>query len=147
MVEHIAGRAGIWDKVEMLEEHLHGTAKVYPTLADGVTLTCTSGATTWTLGTVVEVVAASAIGSDFDIHHISVEGISANGVFEVVLYSGAGDTEVGRVRFTRNAIQSATQNAPMMTPIIAKDSRIRAAVASDDDNGQTVVISLFYHVY
>lgn len=129
------------------EEHNHAAGKVYPTLADGVTLTAATGATTWTLGALVEVVPASTIGDDFDIHHVLVEAISANSVYEIVLYQGASDVEVGRVRVVRSTVQSGTLNIPMQTPIIPANARIRAAVASEGDNGETVTISLKYHEY
>jgi hypothetical protein len=133
--------------VHRVDEHLHSASKVYPTLADGVTLTAVNGAGTWTLGSLVEVVPASTITNDFDIHFISIEDISANGVYEIVLYAGASDVEVARVRVTRTAIQDSTLNVPVQTTLIAANSRIRAAVASAADNGETIDISIFYHLY
>jgi urease alpha subunit len=137
----------LYSHAETIDDHLHGASKVYPTLADGVTITATNGAGTWTLGTVVEVVPASTITSDFDVHHVSIESLSANSVYELVLYAGAGDTEIGRVRITKNAAQDGTMNIPIQTPIVDANSRIRAAVATTNDNGETVDISLFYHTY
>jgi len=137
----------LYSKVMRAEQHIHSASKVYPTLADGVTITSVSGAGTWTLGTVVQVVPASTITNDFDVHYVSIESISANGVFELVLYYGAGDTEAGRVRFTKNAAQDSVLNIPIQTVIIPADSRVRAALASIDDGGQTADISLFYHEY
>jgi 4-alpha-glucanotransferase len=112
------------------DEHIHKPAKVYPTLADGVVLTAANDASTWTLGSLVEVVA-----------------ISANSVYEIVLYQGAGDVEIARVRVVRSTVQSGTLNLPVQTPIIDANSRIRAAVASAGNNGETVTISLKYHLY
>lgn len=128
-----------------IEEHVHKESKVYPTLAAGVTIT--SSATAWVLGSFATIVAASTITSDFDIHHISIESISANGVYELVLYYGAGDTECGRVRFTKNANQDGTMNVPMMTPIIPANSQIRAKLASNNAVADTSDISIFYHTY
>jgi hypothetical protein len=84
---------------------------------------------------------------DFDIHHVLVEAISANSVYEIVLYQGAGDVEIGRVRVVRSTVQSGTLNIPIQTPIVDANSRIRAAVASANNNGETVTISLKYHLY
>jgi len=126
-----------------LEEHAHAISKVYPTLAGGVT--ATAGAS-WVLGSLVEVVPASTITDDFDIHAIDVEDISANDTYELVLYQGAGDTEVGRIRFVRTAVQSATQNTIIQTPIVPANARIRAAVASAAGSND-VTISLRYHTY
>lgn len=144
-MSHIAGKEGANDHIKILEEHFHKEAKVYPTLAAGVTLT--AAASSWVLGTTVEVIPASTITDDFDIHYVQIEDISANGTYEIVLYSGAGDTEVGRVRIVRSAVQSEVLAIPIMTPIIAKNSRIRAAVASSGGASETVDISLFYHTY
>lgn len=137
----------LYAKAETVEDHIHSVSKVYPTLADGVTLTCVNDASTWTLGSLVEVIPASTIASDFDVHHLMVESISANNVYEIVLYAGASDTEIGRVRCVKNAVQSGTLNLPMQTPIIAANSRIRAAVASATNDGETIAISLKYHTY
>lgn len=127
-----------------LDEHIHSVSKVYPTLADGVTVT--TDASAWTLGTLTEIVPASTITDDFDIHAIDVENISANGVYEIVLYYGAGDTEAGRVRIVQGSVTSATLNTPVQTPLIPANSRVRAAVASAA-GGQNLTISLRYHPY
>jgi IS1 family transposase len=137
-----------------VSEHAHKPSKVYPTLADGVVLTAVNDAGTWTLGSLVEVVPADTITDDFDIHHVLVEAISANSVYEIVLYAGASDVEVGRARVVRSTVQSGTLNIPMQTGpdvgtkrVISANSRIRAAVASAGNNGETVTISLKYHEY
>ncbi len=148
MVQHIAGRASIWDKVEMIEEHIHGVSSVYPTLASGVTVTATDDGGSWDLGTVVEIIPASTIVKDFDVHYIGIEDVSDNTVYELVLYSGAGDTEIGRVRTSREGGADGSLRAiSIMTPIIAANSRIRAALATPGNNGETLTISLFYHTY
>ena len=129
---------------ETLEEHAHKEAKVWPTMADGIVVT--AAATDWTgLGNYAEIAAANDITSDFDIHYISVEDISANGVYELVLY--AATTEIGRVRFVQNAVQDSTVNVPFQTPIVAANTQIQAKVASDNAAADTVTISLGYHTY
>lgn len=130
-----------------VEEHFHKPSRVYPSLADGISVSAVSGAGTWTLGTIVEIIPASTFSDDFDIHHVSVEDISGNGVFELVLYAGASDTEIGRVRFIRSSNFVSTTNIPMQTPIIAASDRVRARLASDDDGGQVVVVSMKLHEY
>lgn len=131
----------LFAKVSALNEYFHSVSKVYPTLAGGVTLT--AGAA-WTLGALVEIVPASTITSDFDIHAIDIEDISANDTYELVIYYGAGDTEAGRIRFVRNAVQSATLNIPIHMPVIPANSRVRAAVACST-GGFTADISIRYH--
>lgn len=139
----------IYAHCHTIEEHFHKASKVYPTLANGVTVSTDGGV--WTLGAFVEIVPLNTITDDFDIHYVSIENINANGVFELVLYSNAdgipgNEVEIGRVRFTRNAIQSATLNVPMQTRIIDANSQIKAKLASDS-GGDNAVISLFYHIY
>ncbi len=130
-----------------VDEHFHKESNAYPTLADGVTVTAETAGTTWTLGAFVQIVPASTITSDFDIHYVSIEDLSANTVYELHLFQGAGDDFIGCVRFTKNANQDGTMNVPFQTPIIPANSRIRAKVATTDDNGETIDISIFYHTY
>jgi hypothetical protein len=94
-----------YERIHHLDEHVHSASNVYPTLAGGVVVSTGAGA--WQEGAFVEIVPASTISGGgegrFDIHWVSVENISANGVYELSLYSGAGDTEIARVRFTKSA--------------------------------------------
>jgi len=138
------GGTSLASRLKLADEHMHSVSKVYPTLAAGVTLN--TDAVAWTLGTLVEVIPASTITEDFDIHAIDVEDISANGVYEIVLYYGAGDTEAGRVRVVQGSVTSSTLNTIVQTPLIPANSRVRAAVASAA-GGQNVTISLRYHTY
>lgn len=132
---------------ETLLDHVHSESKVYPTLANGVTVTAAAGA--WTLGSFAEIFPASTITSDFDIHYIGVENISANDVYELVLYSGpvASEIEIGRVRFAKNTNLEGTINQPFQTPIILANERIAAKLASQGGGSDTVTISIFYHTY
>jgi hypothetical protein len=130
---------------ETLNDHVHKPSKVYPTLAAGVTITC--GTPAWTLGNFVEIVPASTITTDFDIHHLSIENLSANAVYEIVLYYGGSDIEAGRVRVTKNTNFDSVFNVPMQTPIIPANSRIRAKIASDSGNADTSDLSIKYHEY
>ena len=134
--------------INRLEDHIHGIAKVIPSMADGVLVAAPN--TDWTgLGDFVVVAATNAISSLFDIHYVSVEDISANGVYELVLYQGANASEVecARVRFVQNAVQDATVNVPIMTPLIAANTQIKAKLASDNAVADTVRFSLGYHTY
>ena len=89
--------------------------------------------------------AIDVITEDFDIHFLSIEDLSANGVYEIVIYDDG--TEVGRTRVTKNAVQDGTVNAPIQTSIIAAGSVITAKAATDNAAGDTVTISIFYHTY
>lgn len=137
----------IYAKLYIAMQHIHSAQKVYPTLAAGVTLT--GGVASWALGSFVEVVPASTITSPFDIHHVNVGAASANDTYEIVLYKGAlsSEVEVGRCRITRVANVSDISPVPMMTPILPANTRISAKVASASGGSDTVVISIFYHIY
>ncbi len=124
-----------------LDEHAHKPSKVWPTLANGVVVTA---GVAWTLGAFAEIAAANDIGVAFDIHHISVEALSANEVYEIVLY--AGTTEISRVRVTKNANLDGTMNIPVQCPIEPANTQIQAKVATEGGS-DTATISLFYHEY
>lgn len=127
-------------------EHFHNAQKVYPTLADGVSLATAAG--DWALGTITQIVPASAIDDDFDIHEVVIEDVNTQDkTYELVLYAGAGDTEIGRTRFSAAAIKGGVPNATMQTPIVAADSRIRAQLAIQDGGSKTAIVSLRYHIY
>ena len=137
----------IFAHVHSLDDHIQSEAKVWPTLADAVTLTATGN--DWTdFGTKVEIVAASAIATAFDIHFVSVEAISATGQYEVKLWSGAsGDVEIGHLSFSRTAVHSREGSQPMTTPIQPANTKIMASVASNNANADTVDVKIAYHTY
>lgn len=135
----IAGR------LHMLHDHAHKAQSVYPTLAAGVTVTGAAGA--WTLGAFVEIVPASTITSDFDIHFIYIENASAADNYEIVLYEGAGDNEIGRIRAVEPSGASEVASHPVQTPLVVANSRIRCKVASASGGSDTVDILVGYHLY
>ncbi len=144
--EHIAGRPSVHNEVHVLEEHAHSLSQVYPTLANGVTVTGAAGA--WTLGNFVEIIPANTFGIDFDVHWINIEASSADDIYELVLY--AGTDEIGRVRFTI----SRTAGARVLLPPVyfqcrvqAKNSQIQAKVANAGGGSETITISLHVHEY
>ena len=59
LAKHIADRTTTWDKVEILEEHMHGIPCAYPTGTAGVTVAGAAGA--WTLGSFVEIIPVNTI--------------------------------------------------------------------------------------
>ncbi len=124
-----------------LDEHAHKPSRTWPTLANGVDVV--AGAA-WVLGNFAEVAAVNDIGVDFDIHHISVEALTANDVYEIVLY--AGTTEIARARVVKNANQDGTMNIPVQCEILPANTQIQAKLASAS-GGDTATVSLFYHEY
>lgn len=132
----------------MLIEHIHGVDLAMPSLADGVLVTSKNIA--WTLGdNFAVVIATDAVPNDFDIHWINIEDASANGVYEVWLYSGADAAEVviAKKRFVREAARVATTGIALMTPLLPANTQIKAKLASDGAVADTANISVDYHVY
>jgi len=131
-------------KINLIEDHIHDESKVYPTMADGIVVTAT--AHDWTdLGEYAEIVPANAIATDFDIDYVSIEDISANGVYELVLYNAT--TEIARKRFSQNAVQDSIINIPISSPVNAANSQIQAKLASNKEAANTVTISLGYRLH
>lgn len=142
---HIAGKESASDMIKVTEEHFHSVSKTYPTLASAVTVT--GGAGAWALGSFAEIVPASTITKDFDIHFLNVEAGSADDEYELVLYQST--TEIARVRFKvdTSVFGGALPAIPIQTPIIPKNSQIQAKVASSGGGADTVDISIHYHEY
>jgi hypothetical protein len=140
-------QTSIYDRLHNASEHIHKESKVYPTATNGVTVTAST--TAWVLGAYAEIVPASGIGSDFDIHFVELEGVSDPGLYELVLY--AATTEIGRIRFkvagTPNNLTF--QARPFMSPIISADTQIQAKLMTDtgNDPADTCEISIQYHTY
>ena len=130
----------IYAKAYTILCHLLTASHVYPTLANGVAVL--SGAA-WVLGNFVEIVPINTIASRFCIHFISVEALTANDVYELVLYTGA-DVELCRARFTKNAVQDGTVNVPVRTTIIPANTQIKAKLATST-GADTSTISIMYH--
>jgi hypothetical protein len=99
---------------------------VHPSLAAGVALP--SANADWGLGAITEIVAANHIITDYIVHKVVIETMDKAGVFELVLYYGAADTEFARVRF---AIIDVGGNATceISGQLIPANSRIRAQLA------------------
>jgi hypothetical protein len=147
MTEHIAGRATTFDKVEVLEEHMHSTSKVYPTLVVGIDVLAGAAGPPWVLGNFVEIVPASTITEDFDIHWLVIEGISDDGIYELVFY--AATVEISRIRFAAEAGVGGTVTfspIPMIMQIQPKNTQIQCKLACSA-GAETATVSIIYHTY
>ncbi len=137
----------LYAKAETMSDHIHSECKVYPTLAPGVTVTAEDAGTTWTFGAYIEVVPASTIGTDFDIHLLCIEDVSDNTVYQLELWI-AEATRLATVRVSREGgSDGALRAINIQTQIIPADSQIKARVATPTDDGETIDISLQYHTY
>ncbi len=138
--------ASLFGRLRELNEHVHSLQKVYPTLADGVTLTTAAG--DWALGTMTEIIPINTITVQFDIHEVLIEDVNTQDkTYELVLYYGAGDTECARVRFAATSNKGGVPAQFAMTPLLPANSRMRAQIAIEDGGGKTAKISLRYHEY
>ncbi|GAG91975.1 unnamed protein product [marine sediment metagenome] len=136
----------LFGRNEQLIEHVHSAQKVYPTLADGVTLTTAAG--DWALGTFVQIIPADTVTEEWDIHEILVEDVDTKDkTYELVLYYGADDTECGRTRFSSSTNKGGVPNGDMQTILMPANARIRGQLAIEDGGSKTAKISLRYHTY
>lgn len=140
------GDATLFGGQELADHHVHSAQMVYPTLADGVTLTTAAG--DWALGTITQIVPASTITSEFDIHEVLVEDVNTQGkTYELILYYGSDDTECGRARFAASSNKGGVPVVSEQTILIPANSRVRGRLAIEDGSGKTAKVSLRYHVY
>ena len=122
---------------------------VYPTLAAGATVISDTDA--WHLGTVAQVVPATTITSDYLIHTVTIETLTATnieGVYELVLYQGGADAEVARVRFSVFGGFFGMGVFKMPSALVPANARVRAALAFSGAaaGAATATISIAYRV-
>ena len=112
--------------------------KVYPTLAAGVQVV--AGTASWVLGVEVEIIPANLIPEDFTLRYVHLETVSATTVYELVLYAGTSqdNVEISRTRFTSE------NTKPIRGPLIVKNTRIFARLASASKKEDSVIITLGY---
>jgi len=137
----------LYAMVEMINKRLHTASKVWPTLADAVTLTTTGN--DWTdFGTKVEIVAANAIATAFSIDYIDVAAVGDVQQYEIKLWSGgSGEVEIAHRSFSRTAQQSQETAVPCATGILAANTKVMASIASDAANADTADIKIGYHLH
>jgi len=137
----------IISSLEIVTDHIHNGEMVYPTLADGITIT--SGTGKWTLGNFVELIPANTINAPFDMHFFNTALASLVGTYEIHLYAGAVNSEVlfSKVRFARLSNQTGATPFPILTPVFPANTRISAKMAVNVVTQETLVCSIAYHTY
>lgn len=133
---------------KLVEEHLHNKVFLYPDLASSITLTKAAGA--WAAHpTPTEIIPVNTITEDFDLHFLNVNAISANGEYSIKLYTGAGGAEVllGTYGAARNAVQSQEGSRNILTDVILANTRISAAITSENAAADTLNIKVEGHTY
>ncbi len=127
-----------------LNYHIESPSKVYPTLDSGVAITADS--TPWDLGDFTDIIPADTIKKDFTITGVTIEDVSAVGIYELVLYKGDHtadeEEEIGRVRLARQA-NIETDKILITTPNLEADERVSAKLASDA-GAESVTVALNY---
>jgi hypothetical protein len=125
-------------------ENINQQVYVYPTLAAGATVV--SANADWTYGAYAEVVPASTITSDFHIRSVQIETCDENAIFQLELYSGAGDTLVSAIRFAVAGGFFGNSVYVIGSAHIAANARIRARLASSNGTAAiaTATISISY---
>ncbi len=137
----------LYSKAYTVQRHIHSEQLIYPTLANGITVT--SSAAIWTLGAYAVIIPENTIANSFDIHAIHVGTFSANDVYEIKLYSGSdgSETHIGSARFARTNATNPGSVLPMTTPLINANTQIKAALASMVGGNESIRISVIYHTY
>ncbi len=71
----------VYSKLYLVERHVHGKSKVFPTLANGIR--CTAAATAWKLGPEATIWASAGIatGAKIDVHYLTIASLATNGVY------------------------------------------------------------------
>ena len=138
----------ISSKLNLINEHLHGTVFLYPELAGYITLTKAAGA--WAAFPLpTEIIPENTIAFDFDLHFLDISNISANGEYAISLYTGASgaETRIGCYGAARTAAQSQEGSRPILTRLISANTRISASISSSNAAADTLIIKVEGHTY
>ena len=131
------------DRVYNLSVNLASGSSVYPTGVAGAGPITSAGGAWGGLGNFATVVAANEIATAFNIVRINVENVSANGVYELVLYYGATDIECARIRLVSAAGVWGNACYNVVTVLIPANSQIRAK-CEDSVGAGALTISIGY---
>lgn len=133
----IAGR--IFDQWE----EMHVGQMVYPLLGAGTLVTAHANA--YQLGDYATIIPVNTISFGFHIHHIHILAPSANGDYELRLYTGAG-VRLTIFTFSRTDKKDDVEGIDLYTPHLAANIQIRAKLASSNAaQADTARIKLWYH--
>lgn len=132
----------VYDPVgDHILHHTHGEQKVYPVLADPVTVTASAAG--WTLGNFTEIIPADVITNPYHIHFVVLSSISANDEYELYLY--AGTTLISTIAFVKSAAGEPNDAVPFSSPHVVANGQVQAKLACKSANARTVDIKVFYH--
>ncbi len=131
--------------------HVHAQAKLYPKLADAVTVTnedvLTDPAGAWTEGVKQEVIPTTAFDKPFDIHWIKVFTMNANDEYVLTLYN-SDDVVLGEIGFSQITNQVRNTDAIIQIPPLPANSQVKATLAAKGGAAaRNVTIKFFIHEY
>jgi len=139
----------IYSALYKLVYHSHSVGKVYPLLANPITLTKAANAWVAFPASKTEIIPANTVTKPFNIYYVLISTLSAVGDYIIALYSGNAGAEIiiGYVVASRSANGTIEGIVPTMTPIIPANTRISAALTSGNATADTVKIKVFYNEY
>ncbi len=143
--EMVSGSLG--DMVNRMAEGRFTETLVYPSLAAGATVV--SANSDWGLGAYATVVAASTIGSAYQVTAVSIESCDKNAVFQLELYQGGDDDLIATMRFAVAGGFFGNSVYRFGSELVPANARIRARLASSDGlaNQATITMSIRYHLH
>lgn len=131
--------------------HVHGASFLYPDKANPITLTSPAGE--WGQGTdsdIIEILPASEITKDFDIHWCSLSSISAAlyGVIDLYEYVDSAWVKIGPLTdVVRTSAFSREGDARVQVKQIAANTRLGAKFTDSTATAKTVELKIKGHVY
>ena len=128
--------------------HVHGASFLYPDKADPVTLT--SAVAAWAeTGAITEIIPASTITKNFDLHWCSISDISAvlYGVIDIFAGPGGSETKIGAVDVVRSSNFAREGYMPIQIPQQPANTRISCRFSDSTGSSRTVKVKLYGHVY
>ena len=147
------GANSIYGIVHTLEDHAHKAGSLFPYLASGTAILCTSAA--WELGNLTVLLPSGTAANPFDIHGVYIESIGGNGSYVLSLYNSticAGSTVttsavIGSLSFIRSAVFNTNVFVPIQTPVVPANDCIWGRLANGAGAVQTAAVRLYYHEY
>jgi len=131
-------------EVGLMVEHAHEVQSAYPLLDSPVALPAEGDA--WVWGALTTIVPINTIGTDYQLHSLSISAMSANASFAIRLSYGADDTLFAYAILTRGGVQIASVVIPVQGPIVPANSIFTAQLA-DSIGTSTLAMKIAYHAH
>ena len=134
-------------RIRAIEQHFHQKSFIYPDKADAIELTAPAPA--WTESSFIEIIPANSVANPFDIHFGIVSDISANGQYQVDLYSGLEGEEIllNSLTFARSTNKSQEAYVPAQGRVLPANTRVIAKISCSATRQQTCGFKVYYHDY